>query len=207
MPPPQHNLQAAADKALDALRSQSPEQFAWLGAVGADTTWRLDVLAESLEVDIASGSVSAVAGGVGVSAKWRILILHYLAVNARPANCPPEITFADLPAARAYAGVYQQRVIGRLCATAGRDLATLRAAAGTIGGRAVEGGDAAFDFSLMPRIRLRLIWHGRDEEFPPSATLLLPANIESFFCIEDIVVLSESLVSRLSGRPFQDKTS
>ena len=64
------------------------------------------------------------------------------------------------------------------------------------------GGDTAFDFDIFPRLCVRVIWHAADEEFPPSATLLLPANIESYFCIEDIVVLSESLVSRLGGRAF-----
>ena len=34
------------------------------------------------------------------------------------------------------------------------------------------------------------------------ATLLLPANIEAYFCSEDIVVLSEQLISRLCGRGF-----
>jgi hypothetical protein len=46
------------------------------------------------------------------------------------------------------------------------------------------------------------VWHAPDDEFPASATLLLPPNIEDYFCSEDIVVLSESLVARLSGRGF-----
>ena len=57
-------------------------------------------------------------------------------------------------------------------------------------------------FDELPRVSLRLIWHAADEEFPPSATLLLPANIEEYFCSEDIVVLSECLVARLGGRPY-----
>jgi hypothetical protein len=51
-------------------------------------------------------------------------------------------------------------------------------------------------------VSLRLIWHAADEEFAASATLLVPANIESYFCSEDVVVLSERLISRLCGRPF-----
>ena len=115
---------------------------------------------------------------------------------------PPTIIFADLATARSYAGVYQGRVIARLCATAGRDAAKLSAAAASLGGKPAAGGDAAFDFDIFPRISLRLIWHAPDDEFPASATLLLPANLESYLCSEDIVVLSESLVSRLGGRPF-----
>ena len=93
-------------------------------------------------------------------------------------------------------------MIARLCATAGRDAATLSAAAESLGGRRAEDGDLAFDFAPFPRVSMRLIWHAPDEEFPPSATLLMPENIESYFCSEDIVVLSEQLVSRLCGRSF-----
>ena len=45
---------------------------------------------------------------------------------------------------------------------------------------------------MFPRVSLRLIWHAADEEFAASATLLVPANIESYFCIEDVVVLSRA---------------
>ena len=120
--------------------------------------------------------------------------------GSRPEQLAPEIVFADLPMARTYARVYQERAIGRLCATVGRDAEKLRRAATALGGRAVAGGDAAFEFDVLPRLRLRLIWHEADEEFSPSATILLPANIESYFCIEDIVVLSERVVAWLAGR-------
>ena len=120
--------------------------------------------------------------------------------QAALAACPRRTH--DLATARSYAGVYDGRVIARLCHTAGRDAETLGAAAARLGGQPVEAGDAAFDFRIFPRLTLRLIWHAPDEEFPPLATLLLPGNVESYFCSEDVVVLSESLVARLGGRPF-----
>jgi len=55
---------------------------------------------------------------------------------------------------------------------------------------------------MFPRVILRLVCYAADEEFPPPATILLPSNIEDYFCSEDIVVLSECLVSRLCERPF-----
>ena len=89
-----------------------------------------------------------------------------------------------------------------MCATAGRDAQKLSAASKSLGGQAADAGDVAFDFDVFPRLSLRLVWYAPDEEFAPSATLLLPGNVESYFCAEDIVVLSECLVSRLGGRPF-----
>lgn len=198
MPEPQDNLRRAAALGFDAAGRQTAEQLSWLGAQAAGNIWRLPVLEAVLDVDLAGRHITTAAGTEVVPA-WRILVLHYLAIAGRPEKLPPEITFADLPMARTYAGVYHQRAIARLCATAGRDAERLRKAALAIGGRVALGGDAAFDFDAFPRLSMRAIWHAADVEFPPSATLLLPRNIEAYLCIEDIVVLSERLVSRLSG--------
>jgi hypothetical protein len=131
-----------------------------------------------------------------------ILALHYLAIVSRPQELMPEIMFADVATARSYAEVYRQRTVARLCAGVGRSGDSLRTAALALGGKLVAAGDAAFDFQVFPRLAMRLIWHAPDEEFPATATLLLPANVESYFVAEDIVVLSEGLVARLGGRPF-----
>ncbi len=201
IPATQDNLERAAELAFAAVGNQPDEQLLWLGAKRQANTWRLPVLDDVFRVDL-SGSRITTSAGKEVGPHWGILALHYLAIAPRPERRKPKTTFADLGAARSYAGVYHQRVIGRLCATAGRDAETLSTAAVALGGRSAEAGDLAFDFDLFPRLLMRLIWHAADEEFPPSATLLLPDNIESYFCSEDIVVLSERLVSRLAGRPF-----
>ena len=201
VPPRQENLKTATELGFDAVARQTDEQILWLGGEPTGSGWRLPVLDSAFEVDPSSRRVTT-SSGEEVGPHWSILALHYLAIGSRPERCRPEVTFADLAAARSYAGVYHGRVVARLCATAGRDAGRLSAAAESLGGKPASGGSAAFDFDVFPRISLRLIWHAPDDEFPPSATLLLPANIESYFCSEDIVVLSESLVARLGGRPF-----
>ena len=201
MPSAQKNLQRATELAFDALAHQTDEQFRWLGADRAADFWRLPVLNDVFQIDTRRRRVFSSAGSE-VGPAWRILALHYLAVRGRPEQRPPEVTFADIPTARSYAEVYRRRTTLRLCAGVGRSLAELQAGAAALGARAAVGGDAAFDFLVFPRLSLRLIWQAPDEEFPPLTTLLVPANIGAFFCAGDIVVVSESLVSRLCGRPF-----
>jgi hypothetical protein len=214
VPPAQQNLQEAAALALSAARAQPPEQLEWLGGRPRADRWRLEVLDDVLTVDLAEGAVRT-SEGRAVGPWWQILTLHYLATSSRPAASPPEVTFAALKAGRAYAGVYQKRVIERLCRTVGRDRASLLEAARRLGGQTVAAGDAAFDFQVYPRLRLRLVWYAGEEappaehelqdlepRLPPSAALLLPSNIEAFLAVEDIVVLSERIVSRLSGGRF-----
>ena len=199
--PRQDHLEVATKLGFEQLADQTDEQLAWLGGQGAGDVWRVPVLNEVFEVDRSAGRITA-DSGQDVPGPWRILTLHYLAVKARPPSSDPSTSFAHLPGAQAYAQVYRGRVLGRLCATAGRDAATLTAAVAAAGGRAAEAetGDRAFDFVIFPRLAIRLIWHAPDEEFGSSATLLLPANIEAYLCIEDIVVMSERLVARLQGR-------
>ena len=200
-PLPQHNPQQAAKNALAGVRQQSPEQLEWLGARSRGRDWRLDVLDDVLALNIDDGTVRT-SNGQPVRACWQGLAMHYLATSSRPPEAAPQLTFASLPGGRTYASVYQQRVIGRLCRTVGGDAETLGRAAGDLGAKAVDEGDLAFDFQAFPRVRLRLVWYAGDEELPPSAVLLLPSNIDAFLPIEDIVVFSEEIVSRLQGKPF-----
>jgi hypothetical protein len=201
VPPPQEPLRTAQQKAVATLAGQSERQIQWLGANRSGPRWALPVLEGVLQVDPATGDVID-KDGRPVRATWQLLVLHYLAVPTRPGPRRPEVTFASLPAARVYASVYEQRVNRRLCAGVGRHAHLLQGAAAAINARAVDGGDVAFEVNVFPRIPIRLIWYAGDQELAPSCTVLLPANIESFLCIEDIVVLSESFVSRLSGKTF-----
>lgn len=204
--PQQHNLQDAADRAVLAVRAQPPEQLRWLGArplaIESDgTAWVLRVLGDDLRVELSDGQVVG-PDGKKVGPFWRILVLHYLAVASRPEAMAPEVAFAGLAPTRAYASTYDRRVTHRLCETAGRDVNSLRRASAALNALPVQAGDLAFDLKPLPRVVTRIVWYAGDEEFPPSATMLFPGNIQSFFCSEDIVVLSERIVSRLGGRPL-----
>lgn len=201
VPPPQHNFEEAAKRALEAVRKQPAEQLEWLGARGAGQHWTIRVLDGDLSVDLDAGTVRT-NGAAAVAAAWRILALHYLAAPGRPVQGLPEVSFADLPGGRTYARVYRQRVIERLCATVGWESSGLSRACQALGGSAVAVGDLGFDFQVFPRIGVRLVWYAGDDELHPDATVLYPGNIGSVMEIEDVVVMAERLVSRLCGRPW-----
>ncbi len=202
VPPPQHNLQVAVTNAFVALSDQSTDQLEWLGVTVKDDRWSVPVLADVMTVEPAQKSI-CVSDGKEIKPSWRVLTLHYLGVGVQPEDIVPAVTFADIRGAQTYAPIYQQRVINRLCATVGRNEQDLRKACLGLGGREVTGSaDVSFDFEIYPRVHMKLLWYTGDDEFAPSASLLLPSNIDAYFCLEDIVALSEELISRLSGRPF-----
>jgi hypothetical protein len=197
-------MRTVLQKAVESLAGQSETQLEWLGAERVGVPWRLPVMDGVFLADRDTGDVYR-TDGAKVHPTWQILTLHYLAIRTQLAEHPPEVTFASFPSARTYAVVYEKRVNRRLCAGVGKTAERLRSAAAALGIQpvpGVPGGDLAFDVRMFPRLPLRLIWHAGDDELLPSCTLLLPANCEAFFCTEDIVVLSESFVSRLSGKAF-----
>ncbi len=201
IPAPQEHYRIAAEKAVETLKSQSPEQLELLGDEPDGDNWTIKVLGQKLTADIRTGSVKT-PGGKEVGQAWRILVLHYLAIGSEPSFGACNLTFATISGAMTYDKVYQGRVIGRLCHTAGRDAETLIKAAVALDARESDGGDKAFEFPLFPKLSLKLIWYAADDEFPPSATILLPENLSAALSIEDIVVLSEQLVASLSGKPM-----
>ena len=177
-----------------------------LGACAAGQgAWRLEALDRVFLVDIDARRLrTADEPDLPVDVRWTILVLHYLLA---PVPAPPPvgvISFEEIPSARGYAGPYRGRVIGRFLATAGRDRATLSEAARALGGRPEpqEAGGLAFRFLMFPLVPVTVVWYEGDDELPPGAGFLYAGNVASILEVEDIVVMSERLVSRLDGKPW-----
>ncbi|NIA12463.1 MAG: DUF3786 domain-containing protein [Nitrospiraceae bacterium] len=200
-PEKQENYQVAFARALEGARARSSDDLAALGVVAdGDGVPCLPVLDAVLAVDLREGNVRLADGSCEVGIAWQILVLHYLE-GAVP--WPPVarwMGFADFIDARGYESVHRGRVLARLCATAGRDRDTFLSASRRLKGQAIDWGDEGFEFAVFPRVSLRVAWYDGDDEFPPNASLAFPDNILSFFPVEDVVVVSERLVSRLQGK-------
>jgi len=127
----------------------------------------------------------------------QILILHYMLARDVPVLTGNWVAYREIPGAAFYFSAFVKRAIDPLKKTFGSNAAGLVRASAQLGGEAVEPGDAAFEFSLFPRVRLRLIlWEG-DEEFPPEANILFDETIGKIFLPEDIAWLAGMLVYRL----------
>lgn len=127
----------------------------------------------------------------------QILILHYLLAQDPPSPTANWVAYREIPGAGFYFSAFVKRAIDPLKKTFGHNSAGLAQASARIGAKAVEPGDAAFEFKLFPRVWFRLIlWEG-DPEFPPEATILFDETIGKIFSPEDIAWLAGMLVYRL----------
>ena len=146
------------------------------------------------------GTVPGFAGGPALPISWQILALHYLCASPPWTDSSRWVSFGHFPDARGYDPVYRGRVLKRLCATAGRDRDTFVQACHRLGAESIDWGDEGFRFRVFPRLPVVITWYYGDDEFPPNASFLYLDNVLSFLPTEDVIVLSESLVSRLQGK-------
>jgi len=127
----------------------------------------------------------------------QILILHYLLAPETPGPTGNWVAYREIPGAAFYFSAFVKRAVDPLKKTFGRNAAGLKQASLRLGAKAVEPGDAAFEFSLFPRVRIRLtLWEG-DAEFAPEANILFDDAVGKIFSPEDIAWLAGMLVYRL----------
>lgn len=127
----------------------------------------------------------------------QILILHYMLAPETPGPTGNWVAYREIPGAAFYFSAFVKRAVDPLKKTFGRNAAGLKQASLQLGGKAVEPGDAAFEFSLFPRVRIRLIlWEG-DAEFAPEANILFDDAVGKIFSPEDLAWLAGMLVYRL----------
>ena len=127
----------------------------------------------------------------------QVLILHYLASEDKQTSAGKWIAYREIPGAAFYFSAFVKRAIDPLKKVFGQNKSGLVKASPQLGGKAVEPGDAAFEFRLFPRVSLQVIlWEG-DDEFPPEANILFDETIGGIFSPEDAAWMAGMLVYRL----------
>jgi len=206
-PGKQDNYEIARKCAFEAARYQTPEFMPCLGAAPTgpsayslpvlNVTFHIDLAGEKIRVSLQDGTE---ADPASPNLCWQVIALHYLAARPLERQAERWVAFPDFPEIRGYESVYKGRVLGRLCATAGRDRDTFTQACLRLGATPAECGDVGFEFRVFPALSLRIAWYAGDEEFPPAVSFLFPEDILTRLPLEDTIVLSESIVALLQGK-------
>jgi len=123
-----------------------------------------------------------------------LLILHYLGVADGQRLADRWVAFRELPGGLVYERVLRQRSEPPLVSAFGQNLGRFRAAGRALGGRPIDFGDAAFMIDALPRVRMSIILHRGDEEFPSTARVLYDGAAGHYLPTEDLAILGELLV-------------
>jgi len=190
---------AAKKLAAEKLASEPLETIAARSGFTAEGADALEVsfLGRNLRVSY-PGFEFVAEGDTEIPVQDQVLVLHYLLApgGAVSGNW---VAYREIPDASFYFSAFVKRAIDPLKKTFGADVYLLKKAAGKLGGKAIDAGDAGFEFDVFPRVPIQLIlWEG-DEEFPPEANILFDENVGDLLSPEDIAWLAGMLVYRLMG--------
>ncbi len=127
----------------------------------------------------------------------QVLILHYLTAESAKKLTGDWIAYREIPEASFYFSAFVKRAIDPLKKVFGQNISGLSKAANNINGKAIDIGDAGFEFKFFPKVPLQLIMWKGDDEFPPEANILFDKTIGEILSPEDVAWLSGMLVYRL----------
>jgi hypothetical protein len=129
----------------------------------------------------------------------QVLILHYMLGKEAGKPTGDWVSYREIPGASFYFSAFVKRAIDPLKAVFGPNPEKLAGPAEKLGGKKIEYGDAGFEFLVFPKVPMRVILYGGDEEFDPEANILLDRCIAGILSPEDIAWMAGMVVYRAIG--------
>jgi hypothetical protein len=127
----------------------------------------------------------------------QVLVLHYMSAGEIPQTSGHWISYREIPGAAFYFGAFVKRAVDPLKKVFGQNLSGFCDAAVKLHATAIENGDAAFEFKVLPAVPLQLILWKADDEFPAEANILFDSTIGQILSPEDVAWLAGMVVYRL----------
>ena len=183
----------------EKFRALEPaEAVSRLGEIWNGTEFTLSLLGRTFAISHPAYAIRALDGGAVPPLPTQTFLLRYLLEGKTVADSGQWKTFREMPWGELYIKPYTGRVLTRAAFTFGTRIDAFRKGAEKMGAKAVNHGDAGFEFHLIGGYRMQiLVWAG-DDEFPPSAQILYSDNFTAF-AAEDRVVAGDILITTVKG--------
>lgn len=130
----------------------------------------------------------------------RLLLLLYLCNSDGTDPSHEWSAYRELPDGRFYQAVLTTSVEEPMASRFGNDLDGFRTAAGSLGGRPTESGDASFELALFPKVLLSFIMWEADDEFPARAQVLFDSNCAHHLNAFELRMGAQEVSKRLMAR-------
>ena len=135
--------------------------------------------------------------GNEASSFFQSLILTYMVTANGTTPSSRWIGFRDLPDGMFYVQAFQGYTGGRLVRELGGGIEAFRRAAEKLGGEPLEIGDAGYTFTILPRVRMALVYWEGDQEFSSQARVLFEDTAAHYMCTDGLAILGSQLVGQL----------
>ena len=125
------------------------------------------------------------------------LFLYYLATADGTPAAQRWIAFRELPDGWLYQQAFQGYTGHVLAQQVGDDVTALAAACTALDGAALDLGDCAYAFQVLPAVALALVYWRGDDEFDPEARVIFDAAAPHYLSTDGLAILGSRLVRRV----------
>lgn len=131
--------------------------------------------------------------------KAKILVMRYLLEGSAAPTSGKFLTYREIPWCEVYYKQFSGRCLSRLAFGFGFKLDAFHKAMEEVGGKALNYGDAGYEFELINGLYMRFaLWEG-DDEFPPSSQILFSDNFPVAFHGEDMTVCGDVSIGTIKA--------
>lgn len=187
----------------EQLRAHIPEQI----AANSGATWipndsvlSLTFLQQPLRIQVPDYTFEMQGDADVVSMMTQSLVTTYLLTASGASRVGEWIAFRELPSGMFYHQAFSGYTGGRLVSTLGDDLDAFKRGAESVDGKALpDYGNAAYEFQVLPRLWLAVVyWLGDEEDgFPSQATVLFDRSASNYMILDGLAIIGSQLIQKI----------
>jgi hypothetical protein len=192
-------LAPVVEEAQTTLRQVKPSKLALRSGCEQDANGNLRLSFFWREIVISGDDFSVRRADTGdeMPSFIQSIVLTYLVTADGTTPSGRWIGFRELPDGMFYAQAFQGYSGGRLVRELAGGLEALRRAAERLGGEPLSLGDAGYVFTVLPRVRLALVYWEGDEEFPSQARVLFEDSASHYLPTDGLAILGSQLIGKV----------
>jgi len=192
-------LAPVIEEARAALRRLKPDKLTTYSGCDqdADGNFRLAFSWQEYVISRDEFTIWRADTGEEPSSLIQSLVLTYLATADGTTPSNRWVSFRDLPSGMFYVRAFQGYTGDRLVRELRGGVEAFRRVSETLAGEPLGMGSAGYVFTMLPRVRLALVYWEGDEEFPSQAQVLFEDTAAHYLPADGLAILGSQLVGRL----------
>ncbi len=183
------------------LAQAAPESICRDGRCRFDSVgkrYMLDIWGEEYFVDCPGQRIGRVAAVHSEPHEFFSLFIMYYLLSAPDCRAAREwISEKDLPGGATFFRGPHRIPTDLISSRFGNDLGAFRKCCESLGGKALDLGDAGFRFEIAPELPVAVVYWQGDEDFPADAGLLYDRSITEILPLDIVFALAVSVCSRI----------
>ena len=127
----------------------------------------------------------------------QLLLLYYFSISDGTPRAGKFVSFADLPGGRMYSQAFQGYSGDELVKVFGGNINAFNSSCEQLGGQSQKIANAAYNFEVLPKITIQVVYWLGDEDFSSSCKILFDGAVTHYVPIDACALIGSNLVRRI----------